>query len=395
MTSEQEIRNKQFKQVTGSAPNFRAIDGVGPKTAEKVKDTFIEGQGRVQAPTDVQDLTDDELAKKAGISQNRARKVIKGAGGNPDRKPRSTTGSVSAAGIRVPVGDFNPEISDNENAKARFETSLNRGIGRSQNAAIADKSKRAPVTTDLDRWKENKGELDFPGVDTPSDDPQVLPKDLRQEQRPATTDPPEPTTTQSRPGSMPMVKDESAAGFGEGYGTVGQELRLTAASRAPEPVDVGEEAAGSMIADGMGGVAFDRNTGGYRETDRPEKDETPPDIARGEDPFDMSNSGGALDDSTDDKEVFGEQIDSEDRSVIRKLERSSAATGERPEQIERLRFEDDPPEQAREAFVETADTLLGGRNAIENDRRTDVDFFESDTIDRVETLRNELAGGRR
>lgn len=99
MSLEQDIRNKQFKQATGSAPNFRAIDGVGPKTAEKVKGTIIEGEGRVQAPTDVQDLTDDELADKAGISKTRARKVIKGAGGNPDRKPRGTSGSVEAGNI--------------------------------------------------------------------------------------------------------------------------------------------------------------------------------------------------------------------------------------------------------------------------------------------------------
>ena len=99
MSLEQDIRNEQFKRLTGSAPNFRAIDGVGPKTADKVKGTIIEGQGRVQAPTDVQDLTDDELADKADISKNRARKVIKGAGGNPDRKPRGTSGSVSAGGL--------------------------------------------------------------------------------------------------------------------------------------------------------------------------------------------------------------------------------------------------------------------------------------------------------
>jgi len=195
MSSEQDIRNELFKQQTGSAPNFRAIDGVGPKTAEKVKGTIIDGQGRVQAPTDVQDLTDDELADKAGISKNRARKVIKGAGGNPDRKPRSTTGSVSAAGIKMPQGEFVTEVSDQDKAEAKVSTSLNRGIGRSQEAAAADKGKRAPVTTDYERWKKNKGELDFPGADTPTDDPQVLPKDLRQKQRPATTDPPERQAT--------------------------------------------------------------------------------------------------------------------------------------------------------------------------------------------------------
>jgi len=309
--------------------------------------------------------------------------VIKGAGGNPDRKPRSTTGSVSAAGIRVPVGEFRPEIGDNENAKARFETSLNRGIGRSQNAAIADKSKRAPVTTDLDRWKENKGELDFPGVDTPSDDPQVLPKDLRQEQRPATTDPPDPPQTRTQPPETPSTEKGTQAPEPLTSGLFTQDVSLSP-EEAFEGVGRGDPGGATGVEAGAR-VDEQRRLGSGR----------PPDIARGEDPFDMSNSGGALDDSTDDEGVFGEQIDSEDRSAIRQLERSSAATGERSEQIERLRFEDEPPEQARQAFVETADTLLGGRNAIENDQRTDVDFFETETLDRVETLRNQLAGARR
>jgi hypothetical protein len=99
---------------------------------------------------------------------------------------------VSAAGIKMPQGEFVTEVSDQDKAEAKVSTSLNRGIGRSQEAAAADKGKRAPVTTDYERWKENKGELDFPGADTPTDDPKVKPKDLRQKQRPATTDPPDP-----------------------------------------------------------------------------------------------------------------------------------------------------------------------------------------------------------
>lgn len=176
----------------GSAIRFTDIDGIGQKTAQSIKQS-----GRIRSPSDVSDKTADELAEQAGISESRARKAIKGAGGDPDRTPRSTTGSVSAAGIRVPTGEFKTEISDLDNASARFQSSLNRGTHRPQEAAAADKGKRAPVTTDLERWKDNKGELDYPGVDTPTDDPQVLPKDLRQKQRPATTDPPERQATAS------------------------------------------------------------------------------------------------------------------------------------------------------------------------------------------------------
>jgi hypothetical protein len=173
----------------GSAIRFTDIDGIGQKTAQSIKQS-----GRIRSPSDVSDKTADELAEQAGISESRARKAIKGAGGDPDRTPRSNTGSVSAAGIKMPQGEFVTEVSDQDKAEAKVSTSLNRGIGRSQEAAAADKGKRAPVTTDYERWKKNKGELDFPGADTPTDDPQVLPKDLRQKQRPATTDPPDPPT---------------------------------------------------------------------------------------------------------------------------------------------------------------------------------------------------------
>jgi len=212
---EQEIRNQQFQNATGTAPTFRSIDGVGEKTAQKVKGAFLDGgKGRIEAPSDVQDLTDEELAETTGITKNRARKVIKGAGGNPDRdETRSTTGSVSAAGIKMPHGEFVTEVTDHDKAETKFSTSRNRGIGRSQNAAIADKGKRAPVTTDFERWKNNKGELDFPGVDTPTDDPQVLPKDLRQEQRPDTTDP--DTADLTPAGSVPDTSEPFELDLGQ------------------------------------------------------------------------------------------------------------------------------------------------------------------------------------
>jgi len=221
-----EIGQEVFKRQTGSAPTFQSIDGVGPKTAEKVKGTIVEGEGRIQAPQDVSDLTDDTLAEKAGISKTRARKVIKGAGGNPDREPRRrSTGSVSAAGIKLPQGEFVTEVSDQDKAEAKFSTSRNRGIGRSQNAAIADKNKRAPVTTDFERWKSNKGELDFPGVDTPTDSPDVRPKDLKQEQRPNTTEPTEDKRAVER-------QSVNAAAPGQGI------LLESEAEASPEQSDV-------------------------------------------------------------------------------------------------------------------------------------------------------------
>ena len=111
----------------------------------------------------------------------------------------------------VTVGEFTPTRGAQDKAEGRFSSSLNRGRGRSQNAAIADKSKRAPVTTDFDRWKNNKGELDFPGVDTPTESPDVRPKDLRQEQRPDTTDPQQSAAARSTVPDTPSTERNTSA----------------------------------------------------------------------------------------------------------------------------------------------------------------------------------------
>jgi hypothetical protein len=359
MSSEQDIRNELFKRQTGSAPNFRAIDGVGAKTAEKVKGIIIEGEGRVQAPTDVQDLTDDELAKKAGISENRARKVIKGAGGNPDRKPRSTTGSVSAAGIKMPQGEFVTEVSDQDKAEAKVSTSLNRGIGRSQEAAAADKGKRAPVTTDYERWKKNKGELDFPGADTPTDDPQVLPKDLRQKQRPATTDPPDPPTPR---------RDDTGSATGaltSSFG-VSPEVQESDPTRSfeDELIDPGERrAAGGRRGNVPQG--FVDNLAAGRDAD----------LAFTE--AESERGGGGS--------VFSP--DRDEREAIRQLERNSP--GREAEQIEKVRLFDDPPEDALETFGDAADRVVNNRDEITDPDRADTSFFESDTLNTLDKLRSE------
>jgi hypothetical protein len=180
---DEDFRRKAVGQAQGAAIKFTDIDGIGPATAKKIKSA---GQTRrsIQAPRDVADMSADELSDKAGISRDRARKAISGGGGNPGVSKRNTTGSVSAAGITYPVGEFRVEAGDQDKARARNDT-----FSRSKEAIRQDDQKRAPITTDVERWKNNKSGLDFPGVDTPTQDPKVLPKDLKQKQQPRTTEP--------------------------------------------------------------------------------------------------------------------------------------------------------------------------------------------------------------
>jgi hypothetical protein len=153
----------------GKAYRFTDIDGIGPATADKI--TSIRG---VQNPDDVAEMSADELSDKAGISHSRATKAIKGGGGNPNVSKQDNTGTVSAAGISKRQGDFWVEYTEMDKARARNDTQ-----SRSEEAVRTDDRKRAPVTTDYEKWKKNPGKWDFPGVDTPTNEPNLLPKDVK------------------------------------------------------------------------------------------------------------------------------------------------------------------------------------------------------------------------
>jgi len=164
-----DFRRMAAERAVGGKTRLADFEGVGRETLSNLRGKGFRGLG------DIQDATTDELSQVEGIGEKRARSLKQQA---PKDTSRSrNTGSVSAAGIRVPKGDFKVGIGDFDNAEARFDSSANRGIGRSQEAAAADKGKRAPVTTDFDEWKANKGTLDFPGVDTPTSEPDFMRED--------------------------------------------------------------------------------------------------------------------------------------------------------------------------------------------------------------------------
>ena len=399
MSWEQDIRNEQFKRATGSAPNFRAIDGVGPKTADKVKGTIIEGQGRVQAPTDVQDLTDDELADKADISKNRARKVIKGAGGNPDRKPRGTTGSVSAGGLADALDEQTRQAA--EVVEQRREV-----FGDVVEAA-------AGVPDSRSRRRGDFGPLE-------DEDPQRVRELGRAADtfRRATDDPIDPTEEPRRFGFNGEEARERAGRLSTAAGEfLEQEEDLTFDEARSEitgqqpDLETVEQVVGSQ----RGPVSIfrgpttptDIGRTGTGRFDRPDTDPDvdPAPIARddrtgrfGLDPFDItsstagvsvdttfggSNGGGALDHTGSSFDP-----DRDEREAIRQLERNSP--GREAEQIEKVRLYDDPPEDALATFGEAADRVVSNRDEITDPDRTDTSFFESDTIDTIDRLRSEV-----
>ena len=175
---EDEMKQEQFKNVTGSYARFTDVKGIGPAKASKIKNIDYS----IETPKDVAEYSADELSDKAGISRNLAAKVIEGGGGNPNVSKVGNTGTVSAAGIQTRQGDFMVGFGELDKARAK-----NDARSRGEQAVRTDERKRAPVTTDYDQWKENPNKYDFPGVDTPTQNPDLLPKDLKKSD-PTTTD---------------------------------------------------------------------------------------------------------------------------------------------------------------------------------------------------------------
>lgn len=74
-------------------------------------------------------------------------------------------------GFGKDVGEFEVDRRDMKRAeKVQSDRSIE--------ARRVDNSRRAPVTTDFDRWEDNPSGLDFPGVDTPLETPQKKDTDL-------------------------------------------------------------------------------------------------------------------------------------------------------------------------------------------------------------------------
>lgn len=174
------------------------------------------------------------------------------------------------------IGEFN--VGDDSNIALARRAHLS----RSKEAQASDAAKRAPVTTNASRYASQPGELDYPGVDTPSTDPNVLPKDLRQKQRPAATDPPDPPQRRTQPPDTPSNERNTQAPEPLTTGLAKQDVSLSP-----------EEAFEGVGSGSSEGAFF--GTGSRVDEQRRLESGDPPDIARGEDPFDMSNGGGALD----------------------------------------------------------------------------------------------------
>jgi hypothetical protein len=122
----------------------------------------------------------DEKCQACGSKQFRetlAGKTCERCGQVADNSPSAEvkTSVVESASYldddsAVDAGDFNITSSDFSAAKEAHES-------RAEINQKRDEERRARITTDFDKWKNDKDSFDFPGIDTPSARPEAQEKD--------------------------------------------------------------------------------------------------------------------------------------------------------------------------------------------------------------------------
>jgi hypothetical protein len=70
------------------------------------------------------------------------------------------------------------DIGDFSVLDRAIEAARDKQAERSSRSRGVDEEQRAPITTRANVWAENPDEYDFPGIDTPTENPRLLPKDL-------------------------------------------------------------------------------------------------------------------------------------------------------------------------------------------------------------------------
>lgn len=175
------------------ADGLTELPGVGPKTAENLKQIGFD------SPEKIKKATPRQLSRRVnGIGMKGARKIVNAAGGETmtiERKTKAeqmqdmygdTFSRIEQSSPQeieseiVTEGDTKltegvREFKDDENIESPFRVDVvgprKRSVreihaARSSREKELDEQQNAPVTLNEEKWIENKNRLDYPGVDT-------------------------------------------------------------------------------------------------------------------------------------------------------------------------------------------------------------------------------------
>jgi len=160
---------------------------------------------------------DEEDRNKATQVRLAAIQALEQEGYDYDEASSETRGSpsnappVSEIGGMLPVGMSMRTIGDFEVEDDEYEEAQEEFAQQSPEAKRVDKRRRAPITTNEDVYAQAPGRYDFPGVDTPTQDPKALPKDYKAGDPRTTEVDEESEVATSNPGGFDMFP-EAAAG---------------------------------------------------------------------------------------------------------------------------------------------------------------------------------------
>jgi len=377
---------QELKKKIPSSSRATTRAGDEPTTTEVAKNTAI--AQFVLSSRQQQKLVEDSDARFTPSKEAR-RKQAKKARSNENRSKSDT----------IRRGDYRVDRDTYRDANETFEE-------LPDDEQSEDKASRDPVTTNLSVWEKNIDTLDYPGIDTPQSrkvrqntvDNLFTPPSSKSKREAWRESKPEPTEAQRRLGEKPKGADAERTGVLRNDSN-GQFIERPV---KPGPDGELETANGRDVSSVVQDPTIGRDPDDGEFIDRPLENE--PEISvpgafatsgggsATRDPFEFNAAGigegvGLL---SSGGSGGGVSLDNSDRETIRAVERSAVASGREPSVLEELRFSDQPTEEQREVFGEVAGSLLSGREAIEDNSRTDTEFFDSETLEDVSDLKDRL-----
>jgi len=198
--------------------------------------------------------------------------------GQDDTLFEATAGGMGGVKLQEEVADLSSTPFDRGDFIVRrneIEDARGTHNARSKEAQNADEGKRAPITTNDERYATAPGRWDYPGVDTPTQEPKALPKDYKRGGEFSTTEVDEETEVATGSPSGFAAHPEAAAG-----GSMKDAFMAEMAGRdvpaSPEEVTRG---VGLGMPSAPGGQAFNAREGRPMEVDRMDQEQAPPDAA--------------------------------------------------------------------------------------------------------------------
>lgn len=144
-----------------STESLAAVEGIGRVRAEKIK-TQVEfstpGDDKISKPL-LDKTADEHRVTGYAFPQNRKTDLTAEAESDPDESSREVRTYGADMSVSPSPGSVGVEGQDKQEAISEM-------ADRSPAERRTDRRFNAPITLDVEYWKENKDQVDYPGVDT-------------------------------------------------------------------------------------------------------------------------------------------------------------------------------------------------------------------------------------